>query len=73
MIYYVYNSLSDSLFPSLELCPGDTALFDGNCYWSEGGQQDPQSAGDTCADRGGQLAAFPSEEAIDFIGSIWYV
>ena len=57
----------------VELCPHDTALFDGNCYWSNKQEMSPQSATTECAARGGILAAFPSEEAIEFIGTIWLV
>ena len=54
-----------------EICPSDTALFDGNCFWSEEGNMEAIGASDLCAERGGRLATFPSDESIRFIASIW--
>ena len=47
-------------------------MYDGRCYWSP--DEEPQSninADDSCLERGGKLVAFPSDKAIDFVGSAW--
>ena len=55
----------------LELCPHDTALYDGNCYWASQAKSTPQTASGLCGERGGILASFPSQSAIEFIGAVW--
>ena len=54
-----------------EFCPMDTALFDDHCYWSNGDALPADAADDVCQARGGHLAAFPSQDAIDFTGQAW--
>ena len=57
----------------IEICPHDTVSFDNNCYWSEDNLYNAETADDTCGDRGGSLASFPSEEYVTFINNAWYV
>ena len=56
-----------------ELCPPDTTLFDNSCYWSGDASLPSEASDDVCAERGGRLAAFPSQNAIEFVGNVWLV
>ena len=64
------NKTSSLFF--LEICPHDTALFDDDCYWSPPGELSMDAANAECQSRGGKLASFNSEEAIEFTEDIWY-
>ena len=71
---YMYNGVlcNENKIVS-ELCPFDTTLFDNNCYWSGNASLPFEASDNVCAERGGRLAAFPSQNDIEFVGQIWLV